>query len=258
MFETLRAKVFVAAVVCLGFSASASARPASPRVHSPSRLHWQPRGFLSPTNARPSWRHSLSMRRTHTVNKFSRLIFFHTGIRPSHARAMVEVAIDRNLELGFRPIKWWKRIQTAMASLLGVQPKPPNIKRKVGLLGWLRVDKTRYRSDYDPIAYREPNGRILSNQEALEINALINERIGSEELQHGTHVTAHQVGLTRDDVGAPGDVYFISPRGSRVELAFMNSDESARVFSWPVRPAEERRGWKNRVAPRMAIPALSL
>ena len=143
----------------------------------------------------------------------SYMIFLKTGIRPKHARAIMRVAQREGLEVGFRNIRWWKRAQSMLAGMFGVPPKPLSTKGKVKVHGTVKDPNTgqRFRSDYDPAFYRK-DGKVLSNDEALEVNRKINQEIGHEEVQHGTHLTMDQAGVPPhkvDEIGPPGDTTVI-------------------------------------------------
>jgi RHS repeat-associated protein len=152
-------------------------------------------------------------------------IFLMSGIRPKHARAIMAVCEREGVEAGFRNIKWWKRAQSMVQGMLGVPPKPMSVKGKVGPLGTVTEHGVPFRSDYDPTFYRGSDGRVLTNDEALALNQRINNEIGSNELQHGTHNTMDQAGVppeTVRNIGPPGDTTVIRPDGS--SSAVSNSD----------------------------------
>ena len=184
------------------------------------------------------------MRQTKELQYRALDLFFASGIRPKHALVVMKIAVEKRVQLAFRKIRWWKRCQSMIAGMLRVKPKPLTVKAKIPLWGWVNWrDKsgrwTRYRSDYDPTFYRR-NGRVLTDPEALAINAEINARIGHPEIQHGTHVTMDQAGVSRhliEAIGPPGDSIVITPIGEDVEIHSVRDDQMrvdlAIQWHWP-------------------------
>jgi RHS repeat-associated protein len=169
--------------------------------------------------------------------------FFKTGIRPKHVRVLKKLAQEEGLELAFRKINPWKRIQSTICALLGVPPKPGWVEAKVSKLwGFTKEAGKRYRCDYDPAFYRKPGGEVLSDADAKIVNERLSKAMG-EELQHGTHVTMDEAGKSAEkikEIGTPGDTVVFRPDGTTGHItdADMKADES---ITWLWGPKDQRR-----------------
>jgi RHS repeat-associated protein len=145
----------------------------------------------------------------------SYMVFFRSGIRPRHARAIMRQAMETGETYAFRNIGTFrKRIGAFVAGIFGMRPKPMSTKAKSN--GWgVATDPStgsRYRSDYDPTYYRNADGSVMTNAEADAANRSLNNSIGGDEIQHPTHVTMPED--IAPQVGPPTNSTVFHPDGS--------------------------------------------
>lgn len=146
-------------------------------------------------------------------------VFFRSGIRPKHARAIMRQAMETGQTYAFRNIgSFRKRVGAFVAGLFGMRPKPMSTKAKSNGWGIATDPETgaRFRSDYDPTFYRNPDGSVMTNQQADAANQSLNDAIGGPEIQHPTHVTMPEDVAPK--VGPPTESTVFHPDGTTSQM----------------------------------------
>lgn len=146
-------------------------------------------------------------------------VFFRSGIRPKHARAIMRQAMETGQTYAFRNIGTFrKRIGAFVAGLFGMRPKPMSTKAKSN--GWgIATDPdtgARFRSDYDPTFYRNADGSVMTDAQADAANRSLNDAIGGPEIQHPTHVTMPEDVAPK--VGPPTESTVFHPDGTTSQM----------------------------------------
>lgn len=147
------------------------------------------------------------------------VIFFRSGIRPKHARAIMRVARETGQTFAFRNIgSFRKRIGSFVAGLFGMRPKPMTTKAKSNAWGVATDPHTgqRFRSDYDPTFYRNADGSVMTDAQADAANRTLNDAIGGPEIQHPTHVTMPEDVAPK--VGPPTESTVFHPDGTTSQM----------------------------------------
>jgi len=153
-------------------------------------------------------------------------VFLRSGIRPSHARAIMRQAMESGETYAFRNISTpSRRIGSMIAGLFGMRPKPQGSQAHSNFWGVATEGNgSRFRSDYDPAFYRNADGSVMSDAQAGAANTRLNQGLGGDEIQHPTHVTMEQAtnadgsrAVSDADVaryGPPSDSTVFHPDGS--------------------------------------------
>jgi RHS repeat-associated protein len=147
------------------------------------------------------------------------VVFFRSGIRPRDARAIMRLARETGQTFAFRNISTFRRrIGSFVAGLFGMRPKPMSTKAKSNGWGVATDPHTgqQFRSDYDPTFYRNPDGSVMTNEQADAANRALNDAIGGPEIQHPTHVTMPEDVAPK--VGPPTESTVFHPDGSTSQM----------------------------------------